>query len=224
MRYTWTVTNASIWDTSSNNQFAYVNFNMPGTAVVTLTLSEDGTSCTNSDEFIVHVGDHPADPPTEVIYFKKSLIALQNVEDGYQWGYDDHATLLPVTLAGEINQNYYNPNPDFENRHYWVMIWHNGCVQKSYYNPPAPPVHKPESTEVSVFPNPANDNINVEVKTTVDGDIHVEVLDMLGRKIYETQTVSYKAKIDVAGMQPGAYMINCYRNGIRINTTRFVKN
>lgn len=224
MRYVWKATNATVLDSSSDKQYIIVNFPLPGTALITLMVSEDGTSCKSNDAFAVHVGDQAADDPLEVIYFKQSLIVLKNDVDGYQWGYDDLTTLAPVTLPGEINQNYFNPSLDIANKHYWVITSHSGCGQKSYYNPPAEGALRPAAKQVEIYPNPANDNVNVVVKNSVQGDImQVEVINMLGQKVYAAP-FGNKAQIDISGFIQGCYLVNCYRNGIKIDATRFVKN
>jgi len=225
VEYSWTADNASISDTGNTNQYILVNFKSPGQAVIMLTAKTIRTGCMSMVADTLYVGDTVADVPSEVVYFNNSFICLQNNETAYQWGYDNDSTLAPTILQGEINQDYVNNNPDLVNNNYWVKVTDRGCVQKTYYNKPVGATMRTAMTEVSVYPNPAQDNINVEIKTTVSGgNIQVELLNTLGQMLYSATVYNNSAQINVAGLPGGLYLVNCYRDGIKISTTRIIKN
>jgi uncharacterized protein YjdB len=225
VKYSWSAVNAKISDVGTTGQYALVNFKTPGIAVITVTSTIVNTGCaTNSDGYSVNVGTQKSDVPPQVVYFTKSFVCLQNNEEGYQWGYDDAATLAPTTIQGEINQDYVISNPDVTNKNYWVKITHNGCVQKAYYNKPTGAALKTSITEVKIFPNPAQDNVTVEVNTTEPGNVQVEVLNMIGQKLYVAAISGNSAQMNVSAFPAGIYMVICYRDGIKISSARFIKN
>ena len=222
--YSWSAANAMVSDTGSTSQYALINFKTPGTAVVTLSATINGTGCATNTAVSVNVGTTVADVPSEVIYFDKSFICLQNNETAYQWGYDDASTLAPTTITGEINQDYLISNPQTGTNNYWVKVSDNGCIQKTYYNKPSGAAMRVNATTVSVYPNPANGNINVTITTTDPGSMQVELSNMLGQKLYTAAVVNNTVQLNVSTYPSGLYLINCYRDGAKISSTTFFKN
>jgi len=224
VQYHWTATNGTVAVSGHNNQFALVTFNAPGTAVVTVTSNVNDFGCKMSNSVTVNVGSNNAQHP-DVIYFNGQFICLQNDNDSYQWGYDDASTLAPHTLAGEIDQNYNNSNPDFNNKLYWCMTMKGDCAQKSYYNMPTgiTNVNMGESS-MKVYPNPANEIVNVEINSSVTGNMHVEMINMVGQKLDAQNVINHKAKFSVGSLPAGMYLVDCYRDGIKVASSKFVKN
>ena len=183
------------------------------------------TGCITKNSLAFYVGAGVADNP-RVVYYNQQFVCLQTNVDSYQWGYDDDATLNAVTLEGEINASYNNSYPDLNHRHYWVKVTHNGCTSKMYYNKPTgvEQVQAGEVAQLKVFPNPVNDIVNVEIKTTAAGNMQVEVLDMLGQRLNMVPAVDKRAGIDVASLPAGCYLVNCYNEGVKIASSRFIKN
>jgi len=220
----WSATGADIFSVSNYGQNCVVNFNNPGTAVITLTANVIGYNCPISNSYTVNVNSSVA-PHPEVVYFNRQFICLSNDNDSYQWGYDDAATLMSTTLTGEINQNYNNDNPDFINKHYWVITKKGDCWQKSYYNKPTGISNiNSEAIDMKVYPNPAKDVVNIEVATVSGGNFKVEVSNLLGQKLDVQSLVNNKASINVAELPTGIYLVDCYRDGVKVTATRFVKN
>jgi hypothetical protein len=222
--YSWTASNATVYATSPNEQYAYVNFYGPGMSEVFLHGRINATGCTAIVGFLVNVGTGVSDNP-QVIYFQGQFVALENDEDSYQWGYDNATTFAPTVISGATQQNYYDPNPDFVHNRYWVITIHNGCINKTYYNQPTgvANVNSVEG-EMKVYPNPASSEVTVAINTPAPGEMQVEVLNMLGQKIAIVPTVNKEVKINVAGLPSGCYLVECYREGAKIATTRFIKN
>jgi hypothetical protein len=223
--YIWSAVNASVMATGANKQNSLVTFSNPGNAQVILTTSINSNSCKNADTFTVNVGSTTVTSP-KVIYFNGQFIALQNDVKSYQWGYDDAITLDSTLIPGEVNQVYFIDNPDVTHRYYWLMtVQENNCLQKTYFNVPAGITNVNEDlVGIKVYPNPASSNLNVEINAAIGGHLQVEVLNLLGQKLNTTLMTDSKASIDVAGMPAGYYFVNCYRDGIKIGTAKFVKN
>ena len=222
--YTWSATNAAVFAQGAGHQYALVNFDEPGTAVVTLSATIPGASCSSQATVTVTVGTSVSAAP-EVVFFNNHFVCTPANEDSYQWGYDNIITLDSSILVGEINQDYLNESPDFAHKLYWVMTSLNGCSQKTYYiTPAAITTVNNDATELSLYPNPASDRINLEITSAVIGPVQVEVVNMLGQKIASFQASDNKASIDVAMYPAGGYFVTCYRNGVRVGSARFIKN
>jgi hypothetical protein len=224
VNYTWTATGASVWATGSNKQFALVNFTSPGTAVITLTAT-DGNACISSTTYTVNITAGSASVPTPVIYYNGQFIVQQTDVSNYQWGYDDAHTFDSSIFVGETHQNFAENAPDFANKLYWVMTTRNGCVQKSYYKAPAgvTSVNTIEA-DMKLYPNPAQNFVNVSINNEAEGNISVEVFNMLGQKLDIVPVDNHKAQVDVSKLPAGCYIIDCVSDGVKIASARFIKN
>ena len=222
--YNWSASNAAVWAQGADHQYALVNFDEAGTAVVTLSATISGASCFSQSTFTVTVGNSVSTTP-EVVFFNNHFVCTPANEDSYQWGYDNILTLDSTILVGEINQDYLNESPDFGHKFYWVMTSLNGCSQKTYYITPAAITNVNNgAVDISVYPNPASNHITLEISSAVNGPVQAEVVNMLGQKIAALQISDNKASIDVAAYPDGAYFVSCYRNGVKIGSARFTKN
>lgn len=227
--YSWSATNAEVYATGTGNQYSLVNFNTPGNAVVTLSAAYTSTGCVGVATYSVAVGSTVNTMPV-VIYTRGKFICLQNNVKTYQWGYDDAATLDSVALKGEVNQSYFDAAPKWTQRNYWVMTNNGECTIKAYFNKPndnTPKVEAYIEEEVAgmkLFPNPAADQVNVELTTVTNGEVRVELVNMLGQVLNKVNTDNNKATFNVAELPAGFYMVECYQDGVRIGTAKFVKN
>ncbi len=227
--YTWSAINAEVYATGAQNQNALVNFNIVGTATVTLTSKIGATGCIGKANYSVTVGSGAASTP-QIIYASKKLICIQGKVKSYQWGYDDANTLDSVALAGGINQSYYIASPETATRNYWVMTTtEDGCTNKAYYNKPAdntPRIADNTDSEVTmnVFPNPAYNTVTVELSTAVAGTMRIDVANMLGQVVSSTNADTHTASINVASLPAGIYVIDCYVEGVKVGAAKFVKN
>ncbi len=124
-----------------------------------------------------------------------------------------------------VNQNYENRQPDFANKHYWVMTSHNGCLQKSYYNAPlANESIAQNNLEFLLYPNPAGDIINIKVKGISRQDLtEAKLFDVMGRERNTVQLVNGAAAIKLDDYIPGVYMVMFTSNGVKIGARTFIK-
>lgn len=222
--YSWTATGAQVWATGSTRQYSLVNFTEPGNAIVYLLASIPGLNCPAKDSFPVSVGSAISDRP-EVIYFNGDFVCLAADQDTYQWGYDNRSTLDSELFTGETNQNYRATTPDFTGKYYFVITTHNGCMQKSYFNAPTGVTNVTGSMgDMKIFPNPADQFVNVEINNTPGGKYKVEVVNLLGQSLNAQDLVNNKATVSVADLASGVYFINCYRDGVKFASAKFVKN
>ena len=224
VNYSWSASNAEVWATGSTRQYSLVNFDKVGDAYVYLLATLPGFNCPSKDSFEVTVSSSVSDRP-EVTYFNGDFICLSADQSSYQWGYDVVSTLDSELLDRETNQNYTNPAPDFTNKYYWVMTTHNGCSQKSYYIVPTGVKNVTASMgDMKIYPNPSDQFVNVEISNTSGGKYIVEVVNLVGQTISSENISGQKTTLDVANMASGVYFINCYRDGVKFASAKFVKN
>ena len=182
-----------------------------------------GINCLSKDTFAVEVGPSINDHPT-VIYFAGEFACIPSTQDAFQWGYDD-AQLDSTILTGEITQDYLNASPD-PAKHYWVMTTKDGCTQKTYYVVPTgvQSVGSVEVSSVKLYPNPSAEMVTVEYSGATDGNIVAEIYTMLGQKVMSMPLVDNKAVMNVSTLASGNYIVTCFRNGIKMASSRMVKN
>ncbi len=223
--YIWSAANAIVYAVSQNRQYCLINFNSAGTNMVTLATEALATDCSSYDTLVFNIG--PGESPNPVVvYYAPEFVCKDNTAGSYQWGYDDAVTLDSTLLPGMVNQNYYNQNPDFLKKYYWVMTYHNGCLQKSYYNAPTGIAGVSDNNmEILLFPNPAGQEINMEVKGMNRPDnIDATLYDILGKERKTTVIENGAGSFGLSGLPPGVYMIMLSRNGERLGSRVFVKN
>jgi hypothetical protein len=110
------------------------------------------------------------------------------------------------------------------------MTNNGDCMKKSYYNKPDDNTPKvitninDGAVEMKLFPNPATNNVTVEVLTSAQGTVQIEVTNMLGQIVNKISTETYKANISVSELPAGIYVVDCFMNGAKIGTSKFVKN
>jgi photosystem II stability/assembly factor-like uncharacterized protein len=67
----------------------------------------------------------------------------------------------------------------------------------------------------SVFPNPADDVLNIVINTSVPGKMVVDIFDLQGKKLMSTEffcTDSFQGSIDISSLPSGSYFVKT-RNG-----------
>jgi glycine rich protein/type IX secretion system substrate protein/Big-like domain-containing protein/PKD domain-containing protein len=222
--YSWSAVNGTVWATGAGRQNSIISFNNPGNAWVILTTGISSTACKTTDTFAVTVSSSVADNP-QVIYYNGQFMCLQNNVDNFQWGYDDATSLDSTLIPGEINQVYFNSTPDLIHKYYWLMTNHNGCLQKTYYNVPTGITNlNTDFAGIKVYPNPAKDVINIEVNAVINGNMEVEIMNLLGQRLDRTAVNDNKTTVNVSSLPSGCYLVNCYNEGVKVATAKFIKN
>jgi hypothetical protein len=222
--YSWSAVNAAINAVGSNQQYCLVSFPAAGAASVTLHIGGAGAACVSSSTYNVTVGAAGA-AAANVLYYNYQFIYQDNTQDSYQWGYDNAATLDSVLIPGATFQSYPVSSPDFVNRYYWVITKKSGCMKKSYYNMPLAVTNLQSGNAplMNVYPNPANDVVNIELGTT-SGVAEVTLTNMMGQ-VMKTQTYSgNNIQLAINDLPAGCYLISCVQNGLKVATSRFIKN
>ena len=220
--YQWSAINATVFATGEDHRYAVVNFTNPGTAWVILSTSIVAANCVSADTVAINVSNSPAPTPT-VLYFNKQFVCLPADLDKYQWGYDD-MNFDSTVLAGETNQDYINATPDAD-KYYWVMTWKGDCMQKTYHRTPTGITNiNGDDITMKLYPNPTNAMLTVEVSDVVSGNMEIQVYDMVGKLIATQQLMSNKLTYDAGQLAQGTYLVTCYKDGVKVAASRFVKN
>jgi len=79
-----------------------------------------------------------------------------------------------------------------------------------------------QNNEISVFPNPATDFINVVIENIYATEpIWITITDLNGRELIKTQNSG--EQINISSLSPGVYFIFCEVRGNRLGYSRFIK-
>ncbi len=214
---------ARVWAQGAGHEYSLVSFPETGNATVVLASGVPGIGCYSYDTFTVTVGTDISTTPS-VLYAGGNFLCLLANQDSYQWGFDDRFSLDSAVLKGETNQNYYNPAPDFENKFYWVITRNGDCSQKTYVNTPLLVKQTPESIgSINIYPNPATDQLDVDVAAGYTGIATICVTDVLGRPIAYSVTSQNHAHFQITDWAPGIYLVALYQDGVRCGTSKFIK-
>lgn len=84
-------------------------------------------------------------------------------------------------------------------------------------------------SSVSVFPNPANDIVNINVKVGADSKFAFEVYNMIGQGVYSVAPAEFTKgssmlQLNTSSYENGVYFIAVKENGKTVSTQRFVIN
>ncbi|PCJ64317.1 MAG: hypothetical protein COA58_13260 [Bacteroidetes bacterium] len=79
------------------------------------------------------------------------------------------------------------------------------------------------STAIQIFPNPANDKINIATQNLNEGDVMYFIYDITGKEVYRSSLVVDKS-IDISSFNSGVYYVKMKTsNGGFIGSKKFVK-
>ena len=65
------------------------------------------------------------------------------------------------------------------------------------------------TSPVAIYPNPANDQINVDLDNAAGRGASISVINALGQTVYATKILSDNTSINCSSFSPGVYMILC---------------
>jgi hypothetical protein len=230
--FKWSTTNAGIpiqKVDSSFSQNSLIGFPSAGTATVNIVANARGFNCpskTTSKSFAI--GSAGGNQGINVVLFSNNLVAQVTGAKAYQWGFDRKLDLDSTIISGETAQSYdtrkgFNTGANL----YWVMVtFTDDCVQKAYFNAPAlgiTPTASRNEVELKMYPNPVQDVLNLEITGTQGRDLVYELYDLAGKSLYQAPGGT-KTRIPVSDLAPGYYVVTCTEAGVRVATSRFIKN
>jgi hypothetical protein len=99
------------------------------------------------------------------------------------------------------------------------------CIENIGVCSPTTIEEKPDLTGIAVYPNPNQGQFVLNIESLIDGQVDVEIFDMLGKQIHysleETSVGVNKLPFDLSGLESGIYMVKV-RSGNRELTERLI--
>ena len=224
-------------NTSNNATTAPIAFAADGTTHVKVDIlfdrypEESSWSITDDAGNVVASADYsaaplPADNSTKIVdvYLPSTgcytFTAVDAYGDGFydmQWGAatNGHMFVTTVNDAGATFSSLWNYDGSYNFDEAAAPANVNTVVGIEEVN---------LSAGVSVYPNPANDFINVAYGLTNNSVVSVDVINILGERVMTeyigSQTAgNYTSRIDVSDLSAGVYMLNVTINGT-VSTVR----
>ena len=66
---------------------------------------------------------------------------------------------------------------------------------------------KNEKREINIFPNPATEEININFKTSIEGEISLTILNIFGKTIISRELKSTLDTLDISSLNAGVYFV-----------------
>ena len=67
--------------------------------------------------------------------------------------------------------------------------------------------------QISVYPNPVTDLININIRSAEQTSFNVELIDLQGKRLYRQNIDSNNNTLDLKQFATGIYFLNVYTNG-----------
>ena len=82
------------------------------------------------------------------------------------------------------------------------------------------------SSSISLYPNPANDNITVLIESTKTANTQLEIIDLQGKVVFVQNTTAQigitSIAIPVSNLNQGYYVCRIQQDGV-VNFVKFIK-
>ncbi len=79
-------------------------------------------------------------------------------------------------------------------------------------------------SQISIYPNPADDNITVELSDEVTGNMEVSIVNLMGQQLSELhKTGNKRFSADISNLPSGVYFIRVNGDAINSTTSKFIK-
>ncbi|WP_053991714.1 M64 family metallopeptidase [Mangrovimonas sp. TPBH4] len=84
---------------------------------------------------------------------------------------------------------------------------------------------KQNALNISLFPNPSSNIVNITFKSELNQNLSVEISDLNGKQILSTQLNNgTSTTIDIGQFESGLYLANFYANNVLMATKKVIKN
>ncbi len=155
---------------------------------------------------------------------------------GYKWGTTQKSDLVDSVFVNEHGQEYYLKGaaiPDTNSYFYWVEIKFDNeeCSRRIYLEGNEPNgkqypiiVEDTYKNQLAIYPNPVQSNLTVEITGKMEGKYSLEIHDMTGNVIKRLPVNTEKVFVSLDELRQGYYLITCRRDGVHVETKRFIKN
>lgn len=137
-------------------------------------------------------------------------VLAYDLTNSFAWG--GHAT---VDYAGNSEQL---PN-------IWVNDTYD-CATTSYFKPSKIGNVNSRKNNITVYPNPAHNSLQVQIEEDMEASVRIELVDVTGRVVahlYEGDAKSLKTKtIDMSQIPQGLYILKVNANGRQLHQQKLV--
>ncbi len=86
------------------------------------------------------------------------------------------------------------------------------------------PTITPEEQAMRLYPNPAQDNLMLDLGKEPVSDCHFVLMNMQGQEILSEAVVSQQSNINLAGISKGIYIVQLYRNDVLTTSGKLIRN
>jgi len=145
-----------------------------------------------------------------------NLVSSSN--SGNQWYNDTNTVVVGGTqqLFKPLSAGYYS-----------VKVSQNGCSSifsdKYYYLVTALPILA-TSTEIKLYPNPANNYLILSHKLPGVTNLNIDIVDINGKKLLMKKALRSGDQIDISNLQSGVYYMKCTNGSLKQEyVLKFVK-
>jgi PKD repeat protein len=204
---------------TSTKQDTNVIYNTPGTDSVKLVVSNGGGSDSVTVKKCIHVLAKPA--PTfagsghDTVC--KGSIASITATGGTKYLWSNGATTSTVTFTANADTTY------------CVSVGNGACskdtCRRVYVKTCAGVEDIMDQDNISIYPNPANNTVNLEFTKAISGNAKIEISDITGRLV-STQVLSASEgktiPIDISSMAAGMYIMKV-TTGTNVYFDKFIK-
>lgn len=205
---TLTSSSASSYSWSTGSGSRSITVSSPGSYRVTVAGS-NGCKSTSSDITVKKNGCTPPPSPTitssgsTVITSGESVTLTSSASGGYLWSNGSNSRSITVSSGGTYTVRSYNAGGCFSTS----LPAQVTVLQTRQAD--ATVVESNESVRFSVFPNPAQEQLNLVFNSSESKSYSVRLLDITGRVIenrsYESNMGENKVQLDVSQLPAGVY-------------------
>lgn len=194
----------------------------------------------NKRAFDLMVWDDFNGTPGNIIYTKEEVIVEhgKSINGFYRYYIPGGVGVDGVFYVGwkQRSETFLNAGFDINTPHknrqlYWLNgEWINSQVSGSVMIRPVSgepvitgirDIFSKNGNQVSIWPNPATDRLNVRIKETpYSSSAYISIIDIAGHELME---VPYNEEIDVSVLKEGIYIVITTVNGKRVGYNRLIK-
>lgn len=198
---TW---NGTSWDNDGKTTYSY---NASNQLTVTNNLVWNGTSWDD-------------DTKTTYNYTTSSYpTTMTNASwDGTTWNEDDK-DIFTYNSSNQVLTDLYSV--------FNGTIWEDNGKSIYYYETYTPNevINTIANSKISIYPNPIENNLNLNIQFQNIEDFKIAIVDMNGKVLYNSEIINgytIQKSIDTKSMSPGIYFVKIYTNNGQI-VSKFVK-
>ena len=156
----------------------------------------------------------PAGTYNSTLRIKKLMVYTDSV-------WNNGGELMSVTAHSETVYEWYTATSHYPVLH--IQVTEAGTLI-SYTSLVGGIENNPLLSQISVYPNPANDIINVKLTDVISGKVEISLLNPKGQTLTQlTETGNRIFSTDISRLASGAYFIRIENNSGSFATSKFIK-